>query len=512
LRQNPRPTTTAIRAGLAALVVMLGGALLGPAASDAGAEALVTDPNGAASPVLWNGGVAWLDVDGVHGIVTGSPMQVLAAFKAGGGLSYHYGLDSGTGPGSARHVLAYGFEEINEQTPPMGPGDTEVPTPAIPYETAVVKRGVVGADGHVTALPGCAAEGALFLPVSTVSLAGETVAYGCGGSPLGVSPPPDAIAAAYIALGSLGDLDTANGAVPGADGPYQLSGEFFAYETGEPLKTGKIVVENRATRTVSYEIPQSSGQEASRFALQDDGTLVLLGEGTSKCTPATPSTEQAYPAEWFSVASPAAHQLGCFYDGALRPVGGQWVALTPGPGSKASLVLIELASGSSTTLAMFPNAGVFEPTQQPLEPGADFDGKQLAWTQQSCAGTILEYTPDVATMTPGPVSSTRCPVVFHVPGRVHVGANRRVRLGVSCPLGCTFLSLSISEPSTLEKAGPTFYLPASSKVITESLRLSRKQLAYLRRRGRVKVTLSGEAPGLGSALITTSRARVTLVR
>jgi hypothetical protein len=254
--------------------------------------------------------------------------------------------------------------------------------------------------------------------------------------------------------------------------------------------SGPLIVENRQTGAVSYEVPKSVQESVRTVALQEDGTLVLLeASALSTCGKPGVGYEGPYPAEWFSPASPVAHQLGCFYDGSPRPVGGQWVALRAGPGTQASLVLISLATGSSRTLAVFPWAGMFD--------GADFDGKRLAWAQQTCAGTSVQLTPDVSAMSPGPPLSTRCPVLFHLHGPLHVAANGILRVAVSCPMGCEYVSGSIAKPRALVQE-KYFSLPASTASTMESFRLSRRQRDYLRRHRRVRVKLV-VGPGLGDS-------------
>ena len=48
--------------------------------------------------------------------------------------------------------------------------------------------------------------------------------------------------------------------------------------------------------------------------------------------------------------------------------------------------------------------------------------------------------------------------------------------------------------------------------MTKSFRLSRRQLAYLRRRHHVKVVLSAETAGVGSAPFSKTAVHVTLAR
>jgi hypothetical protein len=367
---------------------------------------------------------------------------------------------------------------------------------------------VISADGHVTQLAACATED-VSLPFGAyeVSLAGGTVAYRCEGAlpgaPPGAQTPAGAIVPSYLALGELATSGSATRTIAEA-GLFQISGDYLAYSlAGKPAGSGRVVVQNRQTGTVSYEVPLSAKEEpVDTLALGEDGTLVLLGAGTSACATGSARSGQTYPAEWFSPASPVAHQLGCFYDGSLRPVGGQWVALRSSgtATAAASLVLLSLATGSSQTLAVFPNAGVFEPQQQPLTPGADFDGKQLAWTQQTCAGTAVQFTPEVSAMSPGPPSSAQCPMLFHIHGALHPSAKGALHLGVSCPQGCPYGELAIAQPRALRQAGAAFFsLPASTAPSIESVHLSRRQRAYLRHHRRVRIALVALTAGLGSA-------------
>lgn len=504
------------RAGL--LLAVLALVSFGLSATRADGEALSIDPLGAAAPVLWNGGVAWEDMRGVRAATPGSAaVRRLVSFRALG-FTYYYALDAGTGSGDSGGALAYGWEEANNMTPPMGPGDTSIPAPPLPYETSISHRGLIGADGHATPLPSCSTEDQPpFFGAPFVSLAGSAVAYLCAGAPPGIQPPVHAISSSYLALSDLSAPATPAHTIAGAGGPFQISGNYLAYGIGETSATRRIVVATRDTSTVSYEVPQSTDVRA--LALQADGTLVLLGAGTSACPKPGHGSGEAFPAEWLSPSSPTAHQLGCFYDGALRPVGGQWVALAPGPVTHASLELVTLATGATRALAVFPNAGMAEPQLQEIpdqprtEPSADFDGRRLAWVQQTCAGTAVQLTPDVAAMSPGPLPSPRCPIALHTHGTLHPTARGLVRVRMSCPLGCSVVGTLITGPPILFREGPAYFsLPASSRPTTESFHLTRRQLAYLRRRRHVRVTISAETLGLGSGPFSKAAVHLTLAR
>jgi hypothetical protein len=483
-------------------------------------DTLAVDPLGASAPVLWNGGVAWGDMQGVRAAMLGSPaVRRLVSYRALG-FTYYYALDAGVGAGDSGGALAYGWEEANNMTPPMGPGDTNVPSPPLPYESSISHRGLIAADGQVTQLPDCSTQDQPpFFGAPFVSLAGSSVAYLCAGSPPGMQPPPHAISASYLALSDLSAPAAAAHTIAGAGGLFQISGNYVAYGIGETSATRRIVVATRDTSAVSYEVPQTTAVRA--LALQADGTLILLGAGASACPkPSRTDPGQSFPAEWLSPADHATpHQLGCFYDGAVRPVGGQWVALAPGPGSDASLELVTLATGATRTLAVFPNAGMAEPqlqqiaTQPRTEPSADFDGKRLAWVQHTCAGAAIQLTADVAAMSPGPLPSARCPIALHTHGTLHPTARGLVRVRMSCPLGCSVANTLIAGPRPIFRQGPAYFsLPPSAKPTTESFRLTRRQLAYLRRRRHVHVTISAETLGVGSGPFSKAAVHVTLAR
>jgi hypothetical protein len=506
------------RAGL--FLVLLALVSLSLSVAHADGDVLAVDPQGAAAPVLWNGGVAWQDIAGVRAATPGSTVRRLVSFRPLG-YTYSFALDAGAGSGGASGALAYGWEEANNMTPPMGPGDTSIPAPALPYETSISHRGVIGADGHNTRLPSCSTSGEPeYFGSPFVSLAGTTVAYLCAGAPPGMQPPAHAISPSYLALSELSALDSPAHTIAGAGAPFQASGDYVAYGLGETSTTRRIVVAGRSTSAVAYELHLAATDYVRAIALQADGTLVVLGAGATSCPkPGGIGAGQSYPAEWLSPADPAPHQLGCFYDGALRPVGGQWVALAPGPGTQASLVLLTLATGSARPLAVFPNAGMFEPQPQQTppaprsEPAADFDGHRLAWVQQTCAGAAIELTPDVAAMSPGPLPSARCPVLFHVHGPLRPGARGVLHVRLSCPLGCTVIGTHISSSRVLSASGSAYFsLPASPRAVTKSFHLSRRQLAYLRHRGHVRVVLSAESAGVGSAPFSKTAVRVTLAR
>jgi hypothetical protein len=247
---------------------------------------------------------------------------------------------------------------------------------------------------------------------------------------------------------------------------------------------------------VSFEVPTAAAQTPT-IALQQDGTLVLLGAGATSCGKGASAGAGPYPAEWFSPSSPSAHLLGCFFDGSLRPVDGQWVALGPGPGTQASLELLTLATGASRTLAVFPSPGVFEPRVTSLIAAADFDGHELAWAQATCAGSIVQFAPDVAAMSPGAPLAARCPVTLHAPGTQRVAHGGFVRVGVTCPLGCQLVELGIARPRAFVHEGRELRLPPSGTPTIESFHLTRRQLTYLRSHRRVSLTITALSTGLG---------------
>ena len=479
------------------------------ASAPADADPLATERGGAGSVVLWNGGVAYWGEGGIRYAAPGSSSRLIQRFPFFGSLTYYLSLDGGAAAGPSSGALAYGWYEVNSETPPMGPGDTNVPSPPIPYESAVLRRGVIAADGSATELPNCDIGFAPELPNQQVSLAGSALAYACaetkGASP-GTLAPTD------IAVASISAPGTALSTLPSPNGWFQLSGGFAAYLAGEPFKPSRVVVRNLATNTVAYETPQAPTTATELLALQEDGSVLLLGQGTSACTTTHSSTTQSYPAEWFPVASPVAHQLGCFYDGAMRPVGGKWVGLAPGPGSEASLVLVDLASGARTTLAVFPDPGMLEPQEQPLLPASDFDGTRLAWTLETCAGDTVQLTPDINAMSPGAPPSNVCPAELHIHGALHPGPHGRVKFHLSCPLGCADVELSVRGPRALHDEFAGFFsLPPSSTPRVESFHLGPRQLAYLRRQHRVRITLVATVDRLGGAGFVRYKTRATLV-
>jgi hypothetical protein len=494
--------------GLRCAAVVLAAVVTAPlATARADTATLATEP-GAISVVLWNGGVAWWGEGGIRFAAPGSSPRLLAPFPEYGGSAYHSTLDGGAGAGPAGGMLAYGWYEVNEGTPPMGPGERELPPPPIPYGSSVLHQGLVTAAGAATKLPGCGVAYAFGAPGQEISLAGDSLAYACPEpNVLPGKPPPT-----YVAVAKVSTPGTPQSKLPEVNGEFQLSGNFAAYDSGEDSKPGKLIVKNLATNSIAYEVPPGTGRGGGILALQEDGSLVVLGQGTSACAQTDRASRQSYPVEWFPVAGPVAHQLGCFYDGALRPVGGKWVALAPGPGSQASLVLVDLATGSRRTLAVLPNPGMFEPQQQPSLPAADFDGTRLAWAVETCGGVAVQLTPDVNTMTPGPPSSNACPVQFHIHRPLRAKRNGHVRVSVSCPLGCRNVILAVQRPRALanERVG-SFSLPASPKPSVESFFLSREDRAYVHRHRRVRITLDAQTDALGGGNALHYTAHPTLV-
>jgi hypothetical protein len=491
---------------------VLGLVMLGVCAAQAGAdgtaETITTEPDGLTSrPVLWDGGVAWSNYQGIYAATPGSAPRQLAKITIYDGYLTGYMLDSGAGTPNSTGALAYGWQQDNNQTPPMGPGDTKVPSPPIPYETGDQGAGVIAADGQVTALPNCpfadpfsvGGQNADADEHFAVSLSGDTVGYGC---PYTGSP-------GFLGLSSVAMPATTAQRLTGFGSSFQISGDFVVSDAVPGLKPGEVDIEDLAGNTVSEFLTTPASAGIEQLALQSDGTLVVVGAGTASC-PSPPKIKAlgevgipAVPTAWFAPGDPTPHQLGCFYSSAPRPVGGQWIGLTPDPAGGADLVAVELASGTTRTLETFPNPEMFA--------GADTDGQSLAWSQATCAGTEVELTPDLATMTPGAPPPTRCPVTFLVHGPLYPTANGTVHVTVSCALGCRD-ALGISKPRRLENLYATsFELPPGSASVRASIRLGPKQLRYLRAHGPLKITLSAREIGPGSAT-TTSRAHVTLAR
>jgi len=148
--------------------------------------------------------------------------------------------------------------------------------------------------------------------------------------------------------------------------------------------------------------------------------------------------------------------------------------------------------------------------------GADFDGRRLAWGEFGCAGEVMRYTADVSTLSPasaGQVPPRRCPVRFHLSGALHPNARGIVRVAVSCPAGCLDVSLEIAAPAQLAtEASSYFSLPASPATVIRPLRIAPRQLAYVRRRRRVRILLRAFALGYGPTQATQSSARAVLSR
>jgi hypothetical protein len=475
----------------------------------ANAAVLATEPNGASAPTLWNGGVAWWSHAGIRYAAPGSAPRVLERFPEYGDTDYYRVLDGGAGAGSAGGPLAYGWYEVPKQTPPVSPRDLNAHALSIPHLENVLKRGLIAASGAVSELPECNAKYAFELPTELVSLGGSSLAYACAEASTAINTNPP-----YVALANVSTPGTAASKLAGVDGAFQISGGFIAYQAGEAPKESATVVKNLATNALAYETPHVPAFSNAELALQEDGSLVLLGFDPAACPPANESSRQTFSAEWFSPASPVAHQLGCFYAGALRPVAGKWVALAPGPGNEASLVLVDLASGSRSTLAVFPNPGMLESHQRPPARVLDFDGTRLAWVQETCAGAAVQLAPDVHAMSPGPVPSEVCPVQFHIHGALHATRNGNVRVPVSCPLGCQGVILEVLHPRALfnEIAG-FFSLPPSSTPRVESFHLSRGELAYVRKHRRVRIALAVQLDRLGEGVrVLHYKTQATLVR
>jgi hypothetical protein len=479
-------------------------------AARANAPVLATEPNGASAPTLWNGGVAWWSHAGIRYAEPGSAPRLLERFPEYGDTDYYRVLDGGAGAGVAGGPLAYGWYEVPRQTPPVSPRELNAHSLAISYLENVLKRGLIAASGAVSELPECNVKSAIELPTQLVSLGGSSLAYGCAEASAATNTNPP-----YVALANVSTPGTAASKLAGVKGAFQISGSFIAYQAGEPSKESTTVVKNLATNALAYETPQVPAFANGELALQEDGSLVLLGSGLAGCPQANESSRQTFPAEWFSLASPVAHQLGCFYAGVLRPVAGKWVAIAPGPGNEASLVLVELASGSRSTLAVFPDPGMLESHQRPGTPLLDFDGTRLAWVQETCAGAAVQLAPDVHAMSPGPVPSEICPVQFHIHGALHAKRNGNVRVPVSCPLGCQEVFLEVLHPRPLfnEIAG-FFSLPPSSTPRVESFHLSRGELAYVRKHRRVRITLAVQVDRLGEGAVhrVQYKTQATLVR
>jgi hypothetical protein len=104
-------------------------------------------------------------------------------------------------------------------------------------------------------------------------------------------------------------------------------------------------------------------------------------------------------------------------------------------------------------------------------------------------------------------------MLFHIRGALRPTARGAVRVAVSCPQGCPEVELSIAQPRALREAGSAFFsLPAATAASIQSLRLSRRQRAYLRRHRRIRIALVALSSGLGSAPQSRSVAHAVLVR
>jgi hypothetical protein len=136
--------------------------------------------------------------------------------------------------------------------------------------------------------------------------------------------------------------------------------------------------------------------------------------------------------------------------------------------------------GATSTLATLPDPQAFQ--------GADFDGQHLVSASDTCAGTIVDYQSDVATITPAPPLSRHCPVSAPTHGTLRPNAHGYVNVAVSCPQGC-IIGASFGAPSVLSTANGrdvTLAPGASGRV---GVKLGPRQLRYLRRHRRVRVRL-----------------------
>ena len=121
----------------------------------------------------------------------------------------------------------------------MGPGDTNVPPPALPYESSITHRGMIAADGQAAQLPDCGAQGA----------SGRSAATACRSRrkrrlPLLRRRRPAGSAAAReraLAVVSRG-LRPRHARGGAADvrrksaGAFQISGGYVAYDAGNLLR------------------------------------------------------------------------------------------------------------------------------------------------------------------------------------------------------------------------------------------------------------------------------------
>jgi hypothetical protein len=453
-----------------AALAVAGGLLLGATAGSASAAVSVSTgaagyPGGVA---LWNGRVAWIAYDGVYAATPGGAAQRLVALKLLPGFVSEALLDAGNGSGvAAGGSLAYAWQESNSQTPPMGPGDQNVPSPPIAYDDVLAGNGLVGAGGSAVALAACPT-GFDSTWNSSAALASSSVYFACGNGSASMleqvaTAQPGVIAQTLPELGS----------------NFAVAGAFLA----DAEAAGAVVVENLGTGTTAYQVNSPTRADAleAGLSLGSDGTLVAVGEGTGACA------NGASPTAWYSPSSPAGHQLGCFIPASgPRPIGGEWVGLQPGGGDGASLVLVDLASGATRTLETFANASMFL--------GADFDGTALAWESETCAGTVVEYAPDIATLTPDPVAPSSCPVDFDVPAVVHAGSGR-IRVSLSCPIGCIASEVSLAAPVPLRRLRDAYFSLAPGGQTQVSLHLDKAERAYLARRHRVRVTIHATVAG-----------------
>lgn len=282
----------------------------------------------------------------------------------------------------------------------------------------------------------------------------------------------------------------------------QLAGRYAAWlaPTGQ-VNQNSIVVFDRSTRSVVYEIPPSVSRGGGSLALQDDGKLAV----SYNVAPVdTPSRTQV---AWASPAQPTLHVV---------------------PSLKADLISVKLDHDQLAAVSKRLPGFINVPTLMVSDltgahqrvvasPVEGFDAKdgELAWTVPGCLDATVRRAS--ATDPTADVMATHCPLglstrVLHVHGRRH-----RVSVNLSCrglSRLCYYAEVLVRglarhgrEGRVLARGTTEFFLSGGVRNVTAQLTLTRSGRRLLARHRRVAVSVIATEPQVGGP----RRARATLI-
>jgi hypothetical protein len=276
---------------------------------------------------------------------------------------------------------------------------------------------------------------------------------------------------------------------PTGIGDWHHTGRYVALFDGD-LRYGEISVHEATTGEELYRILDAPHY----YAVDESGTLVLYDEESGEFSWASP--EQTTPQVFASIPPNLGplDSLGLRFairSGVVAVNAFPEVSSAPPyqPVESARYYLFDLAAGTTTSYEQFESAGEW-----------GFDGRRLAWWVRPCELAIVQVW-DPLDGSPA-LSDGPCPWAKLGNASSRVGHRGRIFVDARCPtqprLGCTGIMRLIAEggrrgaPRRRILAEPTYGVPPGAMERIE-LRLSRGDRRFVRRHGRVSVTVVSRA-------------------